>query len=155
VKRRHEPVATDTVFSDTPAVDCGVTAAQLFVGRKSLVSDAYGLKTDKEFINTVEDNIQEWGAMSKLISNCAKAEMSERVKQILHALVISAWYSEPYHENQTFAKNWYATNKASTNCVMNFSGAPANTWILAMLYVCLLMNHLASAALGWNPLNRF
>jgi hypothetical protein len=47
VKRRNEPVATDTVFSDTPAVDCGVTAAQLFVGRESLVADVYGLKTDK------------------------------------------------------------------------------------------------------------
>jgi hypothetical protein len=33
VKRRNEPVAADTVFSDTPAVDCGVTAAQIFVGR--------------------------------------------------------------------------------------------------------------------------
>jgi hypothetical protein len=33
---------------------------------------------------------------------------------------------------------------------MNFSGAPANTWLLAMLYVCLLMNHLARAALGWK-----
>jgi hypothetical protein len=33
---------------------------------------------------------------------------------------------------------------------MNFSGAPSNMWLLAMLYVCLLMNHLASAALGWK-----
>jgi hypothetical protein len=57
VKRRNEPVATDTVFSDTPAVDSGFTAAQLFVGRHSLVADAYGLKTDKEFVNTLEDNI--------------------------------------------------------------------------------------------------
>jgi hypothetical protein len=106
--------------------------------------------TDKEFVNTLEDNIREQGAMSKLISDCAKAEMSERVKQIRRALVISAWYSEPYHEDQNFAENRYATIKASTNRVMNFSGAPANTWILAMLYVCLLLNHLASAALGWK-----
>jgi hypothetical protein len=58
------------------AVDSGVTAAQIFV-------DVYGLKTDKEFVNTLEDNIQEWGAIDKLISHCAKAEMSECVKQIL------------------------------------------------------------------------
>ena len=32
VKRRNEPVATDTVFSDTPAVDSGTKAAQIFVG---------------------------------------------------------------------------------------------------------------------------
>lgn len=37
VHRRDEPVATDTVFADTPAVDCGVTSAQFFVGCKSMV----------------------------------------------------------------------------------------------------------------------
>ena len=83
VKRCNEPVATDTVFSDTPAVGCGVTAAQIFVGRESLVADVYGLKTDKEFVNTLEDNICKRGATDKLISDCAKAEMSERVKQNL------------------------------------------------------------------------
>jgi hypothetical protein len=105
VKQGHEPVATDTVFSDMPAVDCGVTAAQLFVGRESLVADVYGLKTDKEFVNTLEDNFRERGAMDKLISDCDKAEMSKHVKQILRALVMSAWYSEAYHENQNFAEN--------------------------------------------------
>jgi hypothetical protein len=48
-----------------------------------LVADVYGLKTDKEFVNTLEDNIREQEAMDKLTSDCAKAEMSERVKQIL------------------------------------------------------------------------
>jgi septum formation inhibitor MinC len=103
LKQRKEPVAADNIFSVSPAVDCGVTTAQIFIGRESLVADVYGLKTDKEFVNTLEDNIKEQGAMSKLISDCAKAEMSERVKQILCALVISSWYSEPYHENQNFA----------------------------------------------------
>jgi hypothetical protein len=46
VKRRNEPVATDTVFSDIEAVDSGVKAAQIFVGRESLVADVYGLKTN-------------------------------------------------------------------------------------------------------------
>jgi hypothetical protein len=120
------------------------------VGRKSLVADVYGLKTDKEFVNTLEDNIQERGAMEKLISDCAKAEMSERVNQILHALFISVWYSEPYHENQNFAENYYASIKATTNHVMNFSGAPENTWLLALCYVCLLLNHLARQHFGWQ-----
>jgi hypothetical protein len=151
IKRRNEPVATDTVFSDTPAVDSGVTAAQIFVGRQSLVADVYGLKTDKEFVNTLEDNIRERGAMDKLISDCAKAETSNRVKQILRALCISSWYSEPYHENQNFAENRYGTLKSATNRVLNLSGAPANTWLLALMYVCLLLNHLASEALGWKP----
>jgi hypothetical protein len=73
------------------------------------------LKTDKAFVNTLEDNIRERGAMDKLINDCAKAEMSERVKQILRALCVSAWQSEPYHENQKFAENWYANIKATTD----------------------------------------
>jgi hypothetical protein len=33
---------------------------------------------------------------------------------------------------------------------MNFSGAPANTWLIALTYICLLLNPLASSALGWK-----
>jgi hypothetical protein len=44
----------DTVFIDTPMVDCGVTAAQIFVRRESSVAGVYGLKTYKEFVNTLE-----------------------------------------------------------------------------------------------------
>jgi hypothetical protein len=51
---------------------------------------------------------------------------------------------------RNFTENQYDTIKASTNRAMKFSGALANTWLLAMLYVCLLMNNLASAALGWK-----
>jgi hypothetical protein len=73
VKRHNETVATDTVVSDIPAVDYSVTAAQLFVGREYLVADVSGLKTDKEFVNTIKDNIRERVAMDKLISECSKA----------------------------------------------------------------------------------
>ena len=41
IPRRHEPVATDTVFSDTPAIDSGVRQTRVYVGRDSLVADAY------------------------------------------------------------------------------------------------------------------
>jgi hypothetical protein len=47
IKHCNEPIAT--IFSDTPVVDCGLTAAQLFVGHETLVADVYGLKTDEEF----------------------------------------------------------------------------------------------------------
>jgi hypothetical protein len=45
------------LFSDTPAVESGVLAAQILVGRESLVADVYGLKTEKAFVSTLEDNI--------------------------------------------------------------------------------------------------
>ena len=47
VPRRHEPVATDTIFSDRPPVDSGVKKAQVFVGRDSLVTDVGPMKSGK------------------------------------------------------------------------------------------------------------
>ena len=44
VPRRHESVATDTIFSDTPAVDSGVKQAQVGGGGGSLVADVYPMK---------------------------------------------------------------------------------------------------------------
>ena len=149
--RRNEPVATDTIFSDTPAVDSGVKAAQLFVGRKSLVADVYPIKTDKEFVNTLEDNIRERGAMDKLISDGSKAETSSRIKDILRSLVISGWHSEANQQNQNFAENRYGTIKETTNRLLNRSGAPADCWLLAIMHVCYVLNHMASAALDWIP----
>jgi hypothetical protein len=35
VRPCDKPVATNTIYSDTPAIDCGVTSAQLFVGTKT------------------------------------------------------------------------------------------------------------------------
>jgi hypothetical protein len=77
--------------TDTPAVDSEATSAQLFVGIETLLSDVYGMKTDKQFVNTLEDNIREWGAMSKLISDRAQVEISNKVTDILSALFISSW----------------------------------------------------------------
>ena len=47
IPRRHEPVATDTIFSDAPAVDSGVKQAQVLVSRDTLDADAYPMKSGK------------------------------------------------------------------------------------------------------------
>ena len=153
VPRRHEAVATDTVFSDTLAVDSGVKQAQVFVGRDTLVADAYPMKSGKQFVNTLEGNIRRCGAMDKLLSDSAKTEISNKVMDILRAYHISNWHSEPYHQNQNPAEWRYRTIKSWTNTVMNRSGAPANCWLLCLIYVCYLLNHIACTALdGKIPL---
>ena len=148
VPRRHEPVATDTIFSDTPAVDSGVKQAQVFVGRDSLVADVYPMKSGKQFVNTLEDNIRRRGAMDKLLSDSANTEISKKVMDILRAYHISNWHSEPYHQNQNPAEWQYRTIKSWTNTVMNRSGAPANGWLLCMIYVSYILNHIACGALN-------
>ena len=126
IPRRHEAVATDTVFSDTPAVDIGVKQAQLFVGIDTLVAIAYLMKSGKQFVNTLEDNIRRRGPMDKLLSDSAKPEISNKVMDILRVYHISNWHSEPYHQNQNPAEWRYRTIKSWTNTAMNRSGAPAN-----------------------------
>ena len=58
ISRRSEEVATDTIFSDTPAIDSRVTIAQCFVGKRTLFTNVYPLKSQKQFVNTLEDNIR-------------------------------------------------------------------------------------------------
>ena len=89
VPRRHGAVATDTVYSDTPAIDSGVKMAQLFVWKKSLVSDIYPMRSGKQFVNTLEDNIHRHGAMDKIISDSDMSEISHKVKDILRAYNIN------------------------------------------------------------------
>ena len=100
VVRRSEPVACDIVYSDTPAIDDGSLTAVLFIGLQSKVTDCYGIKADRQFINTLEDNIRERGAPTKLISDRAQVEISEKVKSILRTLFIGEWQSEPHQQQQ-------------------------------------------------------
>ena len=67
---------------------------------------------------------------------------------ILRAYHIYNWYSEPYHQNQNPAEWRYSTIKSWTNTVMNRSGAPANFWLLCMIYVCYILNHIACGTLN-------
>ena len=91
--------------------------------------------------------------MDKLLSDYAKTEISNKVMDIQRAYHISNWHSEPYHQNQNPAEWRYRTIESWTNTVMNRSGAPANCWLICLIYVRYLLNHIACNALdGKIPL---
>ena len=75
-------------FSDTPAINDGSTMAQFFVGRDTLVCDAYGIKSQKQFINTLYDNIRFRGAMTTLITDGGRYEIYKKVADLLRNLFI-------------------------------------------------------------------
>ena len=52
IPHRQESVATDTMYIDTPAIDCGHTRDQFYCGTDSQVCDIYGINTDKQFFNS-------------------------------------------------------------------------------------------------------
>jgi len=151
VRRRNEPVATDTIKAQVPAVDDGSTMAQLFIGQKLLVSDAYGVKTDAAFVNTLEDNICQRGAMDKLISNGAQAELSNHAKDVLRSLCIDDWHSEAHYQHQNFAEHRWRHIKKNVEWLMNLRKCPPEVWLLALQCVWGVMNHTAEKSLGNRP----
>ena len=86
---RNEDVATDTIYSNTPAIDDGYTAAQFFMGTTSKLCSARGCgDTDAGFVGVLMEEIRRYGAMNRLISDGAKAQLSARVKEVLRTLVL-------------------------------------------------------------------
>ena len=123
VLRRNEAVATDTVYSDVAAVDTGgIRAAQIFVGRESLVVDIYGMKNDNQFVNSLLEVIRKRGAMDKLISDSASVEISKRVLDVLRYLQIDSWQSEPYFQHQNFAERRWQDIKRLSLWLMGYKG---------------------------------
>ena len=147
IPRCSEDLATDTIFSDTPAVDDGSTMAQFFCGHDTLVCDAYGIKSTKQFINTLSDNIRKWGAMDTLISDGGNYDISKGVTDLLHSLFIQDYQSESYHQDQTKTETCFGPANRCTNTVMNTSGYLACCWLLCLQYIFVVLHHLASPTL--------
>jgi hypothetical protein len=57
IYRLNKDVACDIVYSAVPAIFDGSTAAVIFVGTSTKVTDVHGIKKDNQFANTLEDNI--------------------------------------------------------------------------------------------------
>ena len=149
VNRRHEGVATDTIYCDVTAWG-GHTAAQIFAGKQSKYISVAGCSTDADFARTLNDEIRKRGAMDTLISDRAQAEVSERVKDILRTFVIKDWQSEPHHQQQNYSERAYQDVKRHTNWVMNWSGCPLEAWLHVVEYVIFIMNRTARKGLGWR-----
>ena len=150
IPRRHEYVAMDTFKSDTPAFQLGTKQAQLYVGRRSYVTDVYAMRSESEIPRTLEDNIRERGAPQCLISDGAKAAISNKTKDILRLVHTKDWQSEPHNQQQNFAENRMGTVKDMVNTVMDRTGCPPSMWFLVLCWVCFVLNYSACKSLHWQ-----
>ena len=132
VQRRSEGLATDTVYSDVKDIEHGHQAAQFFCGHRSLVSDAFGVTTDAQFLQTLQDVVRKRGAPTKLISDRAQAEVSKNVKDYLRWMAIDDWQSEPHRQNQNPAERRYQVIKRLANKLLDRTGATPELWLLAL-----------------------
>jgi hypothetical protein len=93
--------------------------AVLFVVTDTQVTDVYGIKTNKQFSNTLEDNIINFGAPHKLISDCALAIISNKIQEIIRTLCIKTWKSDSHKQQQNPAESCYQTIKCAANRVLD------------------------------------
>jgi hypothetical protein len=139
VTHRHEAVACD--IADVPPISNDSVVAVPFVGIDSQVSDDYGIKTDKQFVNTLEDTIIQRGAPHKLISDSAQVIIGNKAQNILRTFCISHWHREPHQQHHIAAERRFQTIKRSANGPLDRTGTQANTLLLCLQYVCYLLNH--------------
>ena len=155
IPRRNEPVPTDTVFADTPAICDRSTMAQFFVGKDTLVCDAYGIESQKQLINTLYDNIKTRGHMDTIITDGGKYEISKIVADLLRSLFIIQYKSEPYPQHQNKAEKCYGVVKRYIKTLMNIK-EPQPTAGYYVLYMSTFLNITAPPALdGITPLQAF
>jgi len=88
--------------------------------------------------------------MDILVLDHANYEMSARVKDILRALMIGHWKSEPCYQHQNFAEHRWGHVKANLEWLMAFLDVDPDCWLLALNYVCSVMNLTAEKILGWR-----
>jgi len=62
------------------------------------------MKAEKQFVNTLQDNIWQWGVPTKPTSDSTQVETSNQVKDILQTYIIKDWQSEPEQQHQSPAE---------------------------------------------------
>jgi hypothetical protein len=121
-----------------PAVDCGVTSAQFYIGRHTW-SEMSSPWPPTSSLSTLPNIIPERGAMTKLISDSAKLEISARVKDVLRAFIIDDWQSDHIISTRTLLNEDTKTPKSYVNDPQSLWCWMMNdSWFCSM---CLHCNH--------------
>jgi hypothetical protein len=144
IPHRNKDVATDTVFSDIAAVGFGVTIAQLFNVTITEVSDVFSIKNEREFTQTLQDNIWKRGVMQYLLSDKAHAKISNNNKDPLQTLIISDRRTTARKQWQNPAELRIQTVKRLTNLKLDRTRTDANMCLLSLDYARFVLNHTAS-----------
>ena len=88
--------------------------------------------------------------MDKLISDRASNEISKAAHEVLRDYIIDDWQSEPHHQHQNFAENMYGKVKEKVNRTMDSCGCPPSCWLLCLMWVIFVLNHLDNQNLDWH-----
>ena len=75
---------------------------QFFVGKDTLVCDAYGVKSQKQFISTLCDNIKTRGEMDTIITDGGKYEISKKDVLVMNKTLYGTRSGEAYWHDRLF-----------------------------------------------------
>ena len=76
------------------------------------------------------EEIRKRGAMNRVISDGAKAELSKRVMDIFRTFCIDNGHSQAHSQHQNPGERGWQDSKAWTNNLLNISGAPPECWFI-------------------------
>ena len=106
--------------------------AEFFVGKDTLVCDTCGIKSQKQFMNTLYDSIKTRGAMDTIITDGGKYEISKKAADLLRTLFMKQYESEPYPQYRNKAEHFNGVIKRYIN-ILNLTGASEHCWLLCLV----------------------
>ena len=113
-------------------------------------TSGYECRTDKEFARILQDEIRRHGAPNRVVSDSARAEISQKVEDILRKYIIDAHQSEPHQQQQNPVERHIQDIQRYANYVYNYSDAPPESWVLILHYVIYIMNRTARSVLNYR-----
>ena len=155
VNHLPDMVSYDTIFSDTPAGDYGVpghagcTKLQLFYAKPSQFVYGVPLGRKSDVPGAVKDFICFWGAPAAFLSDSAKENQSEEIRDIEKPYNIgNHHYSETGYQNQNWIERKILDVKNMVNNVMDITGTPPQYWLLCTLYIIAVLQIISQPTLG-------
>ena len=148
--RIREEVSSDTLFSSVTGIG-EETCAQVFVGKKSLKGAVYGMATESQGHEALQNFINDHGAPYHMRTDNAQMETGKKWNEIYRWYNISSSTTEPHHPHQNPAERRIQEYKKGTNRILDRTGAPSYLWFYALLLWVGLLNVLFDPNLGTNP----
>ena len=148
VFRMQDDLLTDKIHSNTPSVEGGFTATQLYFGRKSHIIHPEPLSRKYTFLRGLQNFVTKWGAPLKLLADHINYHASFQVLDYLRMLWIPFWFSEAYYQHQNPFERRFQTFKRIVNRTMDRTGTPPELWYLCICYVAYVLNRVADPTLN-------
>ena len=153
-RRLHEKYATDTWFSSVKVLT-EETCCQLFVGITSRLTYCYEMKTESKGASKLKTFVRQVGALYSLKNDNSEMQLSKAFMNICNLYNIGTETTQPHYPHQNQAERRIGTVKSVSNRILDRTGAPDTLWLRCVVYVCMLLNVMASRQLDWRtPIER-